>query len=64
MGAGEKSLHKRELVGQSTHKKSKLNKTKKTKGSKLEGSRREKYCTSPMLVRKNTQSKKLLNKAK
>ena len=52
MGAGEKSLHKRELVGQSTHKKSKLNKTKKTKGSKLEGSRREKYCTSPMLVRK------------
>ena len=30
-GAGEKSLHKPELVGQSTHNKSKLNKTKKTK---------------------------------
>ena len=29
--AGEKSLHKPELVGQSTHNKSKLNKTKKTK---------------------------------
>ena len=27
----EKSLHKPELVGQSTHNKSKLNKTKKTK---------------------------------
>ena len=31
-GAGEKSLHKPELVGQSTHNKSKLNKAKKTKG--------------------------------
>ena len=30
-GAGEKSLHKPEIVGQSTHNKSKLNKTKKTK---------------------------------
>ena len=30
-GGGEKSLHKPELVGQSTHNKSKLNKTKKTK---------------------------------
>ena len=30
-GAGEKSLHKPELVGQSTRNKSKLNKTKKTK---------------------------------
>ena len=30
-GAGEKSLHKPELVGQSTHNKSKLNKTKETK---------------------------------
>ena len=30
-GAGEKSLHRPELVGQSTHNKSKLNKTKKTK---------------------------------
>ena len=30
-GAGEKSLHKQELVGQSRHNKSKLNKTKKTK---------------------------------
>ena len=30
-GAGEKSLHKPELVGQSTHNKRKLNKTKKTK---------------------------------
>ena len=30
-GAGEKSLHKPKLVGQSTHNKSKLNKTKKTK---------------------------------
>ena len=30
-GAGEKSLHKPELVGQSTHNKSKLNKTKKNK---------------------------------
>ena len=30
-GAVEKSLHKPELVGQSTHNKSKLNKTKKTK---------------------------------
>ena len=30
-GAEEKSLRKPELVGQSTHNKSKLNKTKKTK---------------------------------
>ena len=30
-GAGEKSLHKPEIVGQSTPNKSKLNKTKKTK---------------------------------
>ena len=30
-GAGEQSLHKLELVGQSTHNKSKLNKTKKNK---------------------------------
>ena len=30
-GAGEKSLHKPELVGQSTLNKSKLDKTKKTK---------------------------------
>ena len=30
-GSREKSLHKPELVGQSTHKKSKLNKTKKNK---------------------------------
>ena len=30
-GAREKSLYKLELVGQSTHNKSKLNKTKKTK---------------------------------
>ena len=37
-GAGEKSLHKPELVWQSTHNKSKLNKTKKKKGYKLEGS--------------------------
>ena len=29
---GKKSLHKPELVGQSTHNKSKLNKAKKTKG--------------------------------
>ena len=29
--AGEKSLHKPELVRQSTHNRSKLNKTKKTK---------------------------------
>ena len=58
-GAGEK-MHKPELVGQSTHSKSKLNKAKKTKG----GAEGEKHCTNPMLVRQNTQSKKLPNKAK
>ena len=55
-GAGEKSLNKPELVGQSTHNKSKLIKQRKTKGCKLEGSRGEKHCTSPKLVRQRARN--------
>ena len=51
-------------MGKARIKKANSIKQRKPKGSKLEGSRREKHCTSPMLVRQNTQSKKLLNKAK
>ena len=55
-GAGEKSPNKPELVGQSTHNKSKLIKQRKTKGCKLEGSRGEKHCTNPKLVRQKARN--------
>ena len=55
-GAGEKSLHKPELVGQSRNNKSKLQQ-RKPKGCKLEGSRREEHGTNPVFVRQNTQNK-------
>ena len=53
--AGEKSLHKPELVRQSTHNKSKLNKT--LKSVNMRGAEGKKHCINPMLVRQNTQRK-------
>ena len=55
-GAGKKSLHKPLCKARIT-KANWIKHERKPKGCKLEGSRMEKHCTRPMLVRQNTQRK-------